>query len=94
MHIAYVTGGNFFPLAGHYMLPNNEGSYVAERGRIMMNTRGGDEHYEHAHNNYDLATYSFHSGWYTWFSDNIPYNILHTRIRMVETPRGGRQTSI
>jgi hypothetical protein len=53
MHIAYVTGGNFFPLAGHYMLPNNEGSYVAERGRIMMNTRGGDEHYEHAHNNYD-----------------------------------------
>jgi len=89
MHTAFVTGGNFFSLSGHYMLPNNEGTYVVENGRITMSTRGGDEFYDHRHNNYDNANYSFHSGWYTWFSDEIPYELLHTKIRMVDTPRGG-----
>lgn len=51
----YVSGGNFFPVAGSYTLPLHEGTYSLiptddkpiSPARLVMNTRGGEQLYDH-----------------------------------------------
>lgn len=73
-----VTGGNFEPQPGKYLLPLQEGHYAVEpsedTGRLSpavmhMVTRGSGNNYTHPIIHYRDPANSYPLGWYTFFSD-------------------------
>lgn len=76
-------------MAGTYSLPLHEGTYsllptseeAISPARLVMNTRGGDQLYDHMALEYAGAQVYFDSGWYSWFADVTTSDRLHTHRR-------------
>jgi len=75
---AFITGANFFTVPGHYDLPLGEGFYTFDSRGIIMNTRGGQEHYQHPNVRLMNPSILYDSGWYAWYAHTTSLDTLHS----------------
>lgn len=47
--------------------------------KVVMNTSGGAEYYEHVLVNYDSPMIYYDSGWYAWFYDQCPPDAVNAK---------------
>ena len=95
--VTHLTGGNFYPFPGEYLLPEREGlcRVYPHDGilHIQMNTRGSGESYNHPLTLVTEPLDEINSGWYSWIRCKKLLGDMITSINHVPAPTNRVKTN-